>query len=163
MRTHLVEQIVPHTEVHRLSRRFLEPTQDLLVLGLSLALFALMFRTLAGLFAELFAPNIDFRLIIAEVLFVLVMVEVVRLLIVYLREHRVAVDFMIELGIVSTLREVVLRGVVELHWLQLAAVALFLLTLGALLRFGGLRLHRPAAAEELFPTLAADSVPESHR
>lgn len=32
----------------------------------------------------------------------LVMVEVVRLLIVYLEEHRVAVDFMVELGIVAT-------------------------------------------------------------
>jgi hypothetical protein len=63
---------------------------------------------------------------------------------VYLREHRVAVDFMLELGIVSTLREVVLRGVVELHWLQLVAIALFLLVLGALLRFGDLRGARPS-------------------
>ena len=55
---------------------------------------------------------------VGEVLFMLVMVEVVRLLIIYLEEHRVAVDFMIELGIVSTLREVVLRGVTELAWTQ---------------------------------------------
>jgi uncharacterized membrane protein (DUF373 family) len=30
------------------------------------------------------------------------------------------VDFMVELGIVATLREVVLRGVAELHWQQVA-------------------------------------------
>ena len=134
----------PHTDVHRISNRFLEWTQDFLVLGLGLALFALMLRTLAGLFAEVVARTIDFRTVIAEVLFILVMVEIVRLLIVYLREHRVAVDFMLELGIVSTLREVVLRGVVELHWLQLVAIALFLLVLGALLRFGDLRGARPS-------------------
>jgi hypothetical protein len=40
------------------------------------------------------------------VLFMLVMVEVVRLVIIYLSEHRVAVDFMVDLGIISTLREV---------------------------------------------------------
>jgi uncharacterized membrane protein (DUF373 family) len=133
-----------HTEIHRLSRRFLEPAQDLLMLGLGLVLFALMARILAGLIRQLMAPNIDFRTVIAEVLFVLVMVELVRLLMIYLQEHRVAVDFMVELGIVATLREIVLRGVVELRWEQIVALSVFLLALGVLLRFGDLRsLGRP--------------------
>ena len=129
----------PHTEIHRLSRRFLEPAQDLLMLGLGLVLFALMARILAGLIRQLMAPAIDFRTVIAEVLFVLVMVELVRLLMIYLQEHRVAVDFMVELGIVATLREIVLRGVVELRWEQIVALSVFLLALGVLLRFGDLR------------------------
>jgi uncharacterized membrane protein (DUF373 family) len=112
MTTHV--KLAPHTDVHRLSRGFLEPAQDLLVLGLGVALFGLMARTLAGLLAELLAPTIDFRALIAEVLFMLVMVELVMLLVIYLQEHRVAVDFMVELGIVATLREVVLRGAVDL-------------------------------------------------
>lgn len=98
-----------------------------------------MARTLFRLLNELFTPTLDFRVVIAEVLFMLVMVEVVRLLIIYLEEHRVAVDFMVELGIVATLREVVLRGVVELSWQQLAALSALLLALVALLRFGDLR------------------------
>jgi uncharacterized membrane protein (DUF373 family) len=130
---------VPHTDVHRIFQRALEWTQDLLVLGLGVALFALMLRTLAGMFADLLRPAIDVRSVIAEVLFILVMVELVRLLVVYLREHRVAVDFMVELGIVSTLREVVLRGVTEVQPLELLAIAAFLLVLGVLLRFSGLR------------------------
>jgi uncharacterized membrane protein (DUF373 family) len=129
----------PHTAVHRAARRFLEPTQDLLVVGIGLALFGLMLRTLARLIREIFAPALDFRVVIAEVLFMLVMVEVVRLLIVYLQEHRIAVDFMVELGIVATLREVVLRGVTDLDWRQVAALTAFLAALGALLRFGDLR------------------------
>ena len=129
----------PHTGVHRLARRFVEPAQDVLVLAIALALFALMVRTLVRLFRELFAPVLDFRVVIAEVLFMLVMVEVVRLLIFYLQEHRVAVDFMVELGIVATLREIVLRGVTELPWQQVSSLTVFLLALGALLRFGGLR------------------------
>jgi len=135
----LFEIHVPHTSVHRLARRFLEPVQDILVLGIGIALFVLMVRTLIRLLKESFSPTLDFRMVIAEVLFMLVMVEVVRLLVVYLQQHRVAVDFMVELGIVSTLREIVLRGVTELHWGQLAALSGFLLTLGALLRFGDLR------------------------
>ena len=130
---------VPHTHVHRMTRQFLEPAQDLLVLGIGLALFGLMIRTLISLVRQIFEPSMDVRQVIAEVLFMLVMVEVVRLVIIYLGEHRVAVDFMVELGIVATLREIILRGVTELPWQQVAAMTLFLLALGALLRFGDLR------------------------
>jgi uncharacterized membrane protein (DUF373 family) len=132
-------QLTPHTGVHRVSRRFLEPAQDILVLARGVALFGLMARSLAGLIRELLEPNIDFRAVIAEVLFVLVMVELVRLLVIYLEEHRVAVDFMVELGIVATLREIVLRGVVEIPWEQIAAISIFLLALVVILRFGDLR------------------------
>ena len=148
----LVDAGAPHTGVHQLSRRFLEPAQDLLVLGLGLTLFGLMVRTLVGLSQEVVTPAIDFRAVIAEVLFMLVMVEVLRLLIVYLQEHRVAVDFMVELGIVSTLREIVLRGVVDLQWAQVVALSLFILALGALLRFGNLRAGGPSTVEGMVST-----------
>jgi len=98
-----------------------------------------MGRTVFWLLREVFQPTLNFRQVIAEVLFILVMVEVVRLLIIYLQEHRVAVDFMVELGIVATLREIILRGVTELEWQQVVALTTFLLALGALLRFGDLR------------------------
>ena len=64
--------------------RFLEPTQDVLAVAVQVAaaLFGVMVRTLAHLFAELFAPVLDFRVVNGEVLFMLVMVEVVRLLII---------------------------------------------------------------------------------
>jgi uncharacterized membrane protein (DUF373 family) len=140
---------VPHTHVHRLTRHFLEPAQDVLVVGIGLTLFGLMIRTVVWLMIQIFkTPNLDFRQVIAEVLFMLVMVEVVRLVIIYLREHRVAVDFMVELGIVATLREVVLRGVTDLAWQQLAAITIFLLALGALLRFGDLRAIETASQSD---------------
>jgi uncharacterized membrane protein (DUF373 family) len=93
------------------------------------------------------------------VLFLLVMIEVVRLVIVYLEEHRVAVDFMVELGIVATLREIVLRGVIELGWAEVLALSVFLLALGALLRFGDLRSPEPREPD---PRLqSSDGVPAS--
>lgn len=109
---------VRHTQVHRVARRLLEPAQDLLVLGIGLALFGLMVRTLIWLFrAIIVRGNLDYRGVIAQVLFMLVMVEVVRLVIIYLEEHRIAVD----------------------SWQQVIALTALLLALGALLRFGDLR------------------------
>jgi uncharacterized membrane protein (DUF373 family) len=150
---------VAHTQIHRLTRQFLEPAQDVLVLGIGLILFGLMIRTLGWLVIQIFKrPSLDFRQIIAEVLFMLVMVEVVRLVIIYLREHRVAVDFMVELGIVATLREVVLRGVTDLSWQQLTAVTLFLLALGTLLRFGDLRADESGSNSEDNPVRTSSNV-----
>src|SRR5206468_11455635 len=134
----VIDLETPHTAIHRLARRFLEPIQDVLVLAVGVALFGLMARTLIRLYQEIFAPALDFRVVISEVLFMLVMIEVVRLLIVYLEEHRVAVDFMVELGIVATLREIVLRGVAEHGVAQVVSLSAFLLALGALVRFGDL-------------------------
>jgi uncharacterized membrane protein (DUF373 family) len=120
-----------------------------------------MGRTLFGLCREIFKPTVNFRGVVAEVLFMLVMVEVVRLVIIYLGEHRVAVDFMVELGIVATLREVVLRGVTEIPWPQVAAVTGFLLALGALLRFGDLRVIEQQNSE--YPVQPADAVGDTRR
>jgi uncharacterized membrane protein (DUF373 family) len=153
---------IPHTQVHRFARRLLEPAQDLLVLGIGLALFGLMVRTLIWLFrAVIVRGNLDYRGVIAQVLFMLVMVEVVRLVIIYLEEHRIAVDFMVELGIVATLREVVLLGVTELAWQEVTALTLFLLALGALLRFGDLRAG-PEVKEQWLPG-RSDIVAAGHR
>ena len=138
-----LRRVVPHTDVHRLIGGFLEHIQDIIVVALGIILFALMARTLQGMLEDIAAPELDFRTVISEVLFMLVMIELVRLLVIYLREHHVAVDVMVELGIVSTLREVVLRGVVELQWQEIIALALLLLALGLLLRFGDLRLRGP--------------------
>jgi hypothetical protein len=61
----------PHTHVHRLSRHLLEPAQGLLVLGIGLALFGLMARTLLWLFRQIFFGALDFRaVVIAQVLFI---------------------------------------------------------------------------------------------
>jgi uncharacterized membrane protein (DUF373 family) len=130
---------VPHTSVHRLVRRFIEPAQDVLVVLLMLALLAIMIRTLGVLAKHILGPHLEFRPLVGEVLFMLVMIEMVRILILYLREHHVAVDVMVELSLVSTLREVVLTGVVEFQPTYLLALAAFVLALGLLLRFGDLR------------------------
>jgi hypothetical protein len=72
---------------------------------------------------------------------------------------------MVELGIVATLREIVLRGVTELGWPQVAALTAFLLALGVLLRFGDLRAIGRPVAEQLIstPDGATDAVQSRSR
>jgi len=134
-----VEPSVPFTQIHRFLRSSLEHAQDVIVLGLALVLFGIMARTLFTLALQVLQPVIDFRPVLGETLFMMILIELLRLLVVYLRDHHVAVDVMVETSIVATLREVILRGVVELSPFAILAIAVFVVALGLLLRFGDLR------------------------
>jgi uncharacterized membrane protein (DUF373 family) len=133
---------VPYTSVHHAVRRFLEPTQDLIAVGLALLLFGVAVRILVALGAELFTPSLNFRSALSDALVVLVLIELQRLIIIYLRDHHVSVDVMIEVTIVAALREVLLLGALEIEPVRLLALTGFLLALGILLRFGDLRASR---------------------
>jgi Phosphate-starvation-inducible E family len=50
-----------------------------------------------------------------------------------LQEHRVSIGVAVEVSIVSVLREMIVRGVLETPWTQVLATCAFLLSLGALL------------------------------
>ncbi len=69
----------------------------------------------------------------AKVLFVLILVEVFRLLMVYLQEHSISVGVAVEVTIVSVLREVVVHGALEISAVKTAAICGLLLILGGLL------------------------------
>lgn len=84
--------------------------------------------------------NISF--VISEIMFIFILIETVRLLIMYLEYHRVAVDTMVEIAIVSILRELILKGILHVEPIVLASASLFIVVLGLLLRFGGLRQER---------------------
>ncbi|MGC9503884.1 phosphate-starvation-inducible PsiE family protein [Baaleninema sp.] len=55
------------------------------------------------------------------------------MLIIYLQEHRVSIGVAVEVSIVSVLREIIVRGVLETPWIQVLVACIFLLVLGALL------------------------------
>jgi uncharacterized membrane protein (DUF373 family) len=128
--------------VHRAVRLALESTQDIIAALLAAILFGVMLRALWILALHVLAPTLSFRLVIAEALFILVLVELQRLLIIYLRDHHVSVDVMVEISLVAALREVALLGIVEVEGVRLLAVTAFVLTLGMLLRHGDLRAPR---------------------
>jgi len=110
--------------------RSLEAVQDLILVSLCVGLFCIMALQIKEIFASLLNKP-RFHAITADILFILILVELFRLLIIDLQEQRVSIRFSVEIAIVSVLREVVLReviesGVLETDWHQVLAVCLFL-------------------------------------
>jgi uncharacterized membrane protein (DUF373 family) len=114
--------------------RALEFVQDLIVISLCLGLFGVMVLQLKDMFSSLLSPaDFNFHAITADILFVLILVELFRLLIIYLQEHRVSIGVAVEVSIVSVLREVIVRGVLETPWVHILSTGSFLLVLAVLL------------------------------
>ena len=110
----------------------LEVIQNIIVVTLAIGLFFVMVLRLGDLFTSLFIP-IDFQSVTSDILFILILVEIFRLLIIYLQEQRISVGVAVEVSIVSVLREVIIRGALEVPWQQILAVCVFLVVLGGLL------------------------------
>ncbi|MEG3440247.1 phosphate-starvation-inducible PsiE family protein [Pannus brasiliensis CCIBt3594] len=125
----------------------LEMVQDLIVICLCIGLFSFMALEVWEMFMSLLPP-IQFRIITADILFLLILVELFRLLIIYLQEKRVSIGVAVEVSIVSVLREVIVRGVLETGWTQVLAACAFLLVLGALMV---LRVWLPPTFEGIDP------------
>lgn len=112
--------------------RFLELVQDLIVISLCIGLFSFMVMQLREMFLSLLPP-LDFPRVTADILFLLILVELFRLLIIYLKEHRVSIGVAVEVSIVSVLREIIVRGILETPWIQVMSACSFLIVLGGLL------------------------------
>jgi uncharacterized membrane protein (DUF373 family) len=91
-----------------------------------------MAMQLRTIFMSLFRTP-QFHEITADILFILILVELFRLLIIYLQEQRVSIGVSVEIAIVSVLREVIVNGVLETDWRQMFALCLFLATSALLL------------------------------
>ena len=128
-----VPGLPPHTQVHALVRRTLENVQDVVVFLLMVMLLALSLQALWRLARMAFLESAATTELLSEVIYLLILTEVYRLLIFYLREHRISVALAVEVAIVSTLRELMLKGVQEYEWLRLLGVSVLLLVLGGLL------------------------------
>jgi uncharacterized membrane protein (DUF373 family) len=112
--------------------RSLELVQNLIVVLLCIGLFCTMLIRLSDVFLSLLQP-LRFQDITSDILFILILVELFRLLIIYLQEQRISVGVAVEVSIVSVLREVIIREVLEIPWQQILAVCAFLLVLALLL------------------------------
>lgn len=110
----------------------LELVQNVIVVTLAIGLFLVMVLRLGDLFASLLIP-IDFQSVTSDILFILILVEIFRLLIIYLQEQRISVGVAVEVSIVSVLREVIIRGALEIPWQQILAICVFLVVLAGLL------------------------------
>lgn len=110
----------------------METFQDLIVMVLCASMFAVMLLQLWGIFRAL-SQSLDYKQVTAQILFILILVELFRLLVVYLQEHSIAVGVAVEIAIVSLLREVVVHGALDISWIQALSISGLLFVLGGLL------------------------------
>lgn len=139
---------VPHTQVHLLLRRVFENLQDVLVSLLLALLLALSLQVLWRIAKETISGTASTSETLGEIIYVLILTELYRLLIFYLREHRISVALAVEVALVAMLREIMLLGLHDLDWTRLVALSLLLAVLGGLLAMERwLRLRHGAASE----------------
>ena len=124
---------VPHTQIHTAVRRALENLQDGVVLLLMVLLLMLSLQALWRLGHMALIDAAPAPELLSEVIYVLILTELYRLLIFYLREHRISVALAVEVALVSTLREIMLKGAHEFEGLRLLGLSLLLVVLGGLL------------------------------
>ncbi|MFM5891740.1 MAG: phosphate-starvation-inducible PsiE family protein [Dolichospermum sp.] len=111
--------------------RNLEIFQDIIVISLCLGLFCVMLMRLGDMFLSFLHP-LNIRQVTSDILFILILVELFRLLVDYLQERNISVSAAVEITIVSALREVILRGVLEIPLNQLFGLSIFLLVLATI-------------------------------
>jgi len=124
---------VPHTHVHTRLRRTLELAQDIVVVGLCALLLVLMLRMLWRLIQLAIEETVPPTELLSQVVLILILIELYRSLIYYLRKHRIDVSLMVEVTIVSVLRELILEGLSRLGWPQALGTSVLLGVLGGLL------------------------------
>ncbi|OKH31261.1 hypothetical protein NIES2101_41720 [Calothrix sp. HK-06] len=107
--------------------------QDLIVICVCFALFGAMIIQLADMFHALIYIR-NPQEVTSDTLILLILVELFRLLVTYLEEHRISVEVAVEVAIVSILREVIVRGLLEFATGKIVAIGVFLLALAILLR-----------------------------
>ncbi|MBV6622560.1 MAG: phosphate-starvation-inducible PsiE family protein [Rivularia sp. (in: Bacteria)] len=112
--------------------RNLERFQNFIVILLCIGLFFVMLIRLGEMFISLLEP-LNFQTITSDILFILILVELFRLLIIYLQEQRISIQSTVQVSLVSALREILLEGVVEIPTDKLLGICAFLIVLGGLL------------------------------
>jgi uncharacterized membrane protein (DUF373 family) len=111
--------------------RVLELVQDTIAISLCIGLFCVMVLQLKEIFLSL--TTLRFHEITADILFILILFELFRLLIIYLQEQRVSIGVSVEVAIVSVLREVIVKGILEVQWQQVMATCAFLISMAILM------------------------------
>lgn len=121
-----------HTDVHQALWRYFEWAQDAIAAVLAVVLLVVMGQGLWTLARVAIVEGRDSRVVLPQILLMLILVELFRTLLFYLREHRVSVGLMVEVSIVSVLRELLINPPGTTSF-EPVGVSILLFVLGALL------------------------------
>lgn len=106
----------------------LQNLQNVIVAIICLMLFIIMISQLYWTSLEVFKVK-NFRDIAANLIYIFVLIELFRLMIFYLEEQRIRLGTIIEVAIVSILREIIMEGIMVLTWDRILATCALILTL----------------------------------
>ena len=121
-----------HTDVHDRGSRLMELLQDAVVVLLNVTLLGMGFVFLYRVWAEIIAfGNLQEGL--SNIIFVVITIELYRLLVYYLKYHRVDLNILVEVGVSAIIQKVILVGVDKYSMQQLVGISLILVSLGAIL------------------------------
>lgn len=129
------EPKIYHTNVHGALSRYFEWTQDGIAAALAFVVLIVMVQGIWTLARLALVEGREPRVVLPQIVLLLILVELFRTLLFYLREHRVAVGLMIEVAIVSLLRELLVNPPATAGTTVSSAlgIALLLVVLGALM------------------------------
>jgi uncharacterized membrane protein (DUF373 family) len=136
-----------HTNVHFALSRYFEWAQDAIAATLAIVVLVIMVKGVARLFVVAIVTPGTVSDVLAQIALLLILVELFRTLLYYLREHRVAVGLMIEVAIVSMLRELLIKPAVDVPFNTLA-FSVLLLALGALMVADRITVSRAPGGEQ---------------
>ncbi len=125
----------------------LQNLQNIIVITVCLLMFWIMLVQIYQTSLETLQAR-NFRIIAGHLIYIFVLVELFRLMIFYLEEQRILLSSIIEVTIVSMLREVILEGVLTISWERVVALGGLILVLAATLALhhhlekGRARLHQ---------------------
>ena len=110
----------------------LDGFQDILVVILMFALLVHMSLLLVTIFLHL-SSNPEFKTIAKDMLSMLILIEIFRLMAIYLETHHIPIREAVEVTLISVLREVIVIGIIYIKPVMVACICAFLLFNGILL------------------------------
>ncbi|HIP88950.1 MAG TPA: hypothetical protein EYH24_03120 [Thermococcus paralvinellae] len=132
------EKVTQYTQVHKAFRKILEICFDLVVI---VFLFFILYLTVYSIYLsfKLTYRATEPKPLIANVLVTIILIETYRILIIYLRQHRVSLTRILEVGIVALIQKLVVASdFKEMDAFKLFAIAGLIFVLGYLyIRIGG--------------------------
>ncbi len=109
MKEKLKSLLEPH-KVHSKLGSSLEFLEDIIIFVLTILLFILSIFALYDIAVSLFKENIKFYDLIPKFLYIFILTELFRLMIVYLKERRIDTSLIVKTTLIAILREVIIKA-----------------------------------------------------
>ena len=98
------------TEIHKKLGSILEYIEDLIVLILILFIFLISLVAIFNMGVSLFKKDAKVYSLIAQFIYIFILVELFRLTILYLKERRIDTSLMVKTTLIAVLREIIIKA-----------------------------------------------------